>query len=129
MCTVRVDTAFDYVCTHVFCEKRACAKRLYFAVCTYTTFDCRAQYVRREIRSLTEKDRVAFFDAMEKLYRLPAAEGNQLYGDNYKVRTDNGPVFFVSEIGAFFIYFVGVSRFWFLFSSCSEETKALVGNT
>lgn len=44
------------------------------------------QYVRREIRSLTETHRVAFFDAMETLYRLPAAEGAELYGDDYKVR-------------------------------------------
>ncbi|CAN0026061.1 unnamed protein product, partial [Hapterophycus canaliculatus] len=41
------------------------------------------QYVRREIRSLTDADREAFFNAMEKLYRLPAAEGNKLYGDEY----------------------------------------------
>ncbi len=45
------------------------------------------QYVRREIRQLTDKDRVAFFDAMEKLYRLPTHEGAKLYGDAYKVCT------------------------------------------
>jgi len=44
------------------------------------------QYVRREIRQLTDKDREAFFDAMEKLYRLPTAEGEKLYGEDYKVR-------------------------------------------
>lgn len=43
------------------------------------------QYVRREIRQLTGKDREAFFDAMEKLYRLSTAEGVKLYGDEYKV--------------------------------------------
>ncbi|CAM9656056.1 unnamed protein product [Scytosiphon promiscuus] len=42
------------------------------------------KYVRREIRQLTYKDREAFFDAMEKLYRLPTSEGNKLYGDDYK---------------------------------------------
>eukprot|EP00903_Cladosiphon_okamuranus_P013777 g12823.t1 len=42
------------------------------------------KYVRREIRQLTEKDRVAFFDAMEKLYRLPTSEGNSVYGNEYK---------------------------------------------
>lgn len=44
------------------------------------------QYVRREIRQLTERDRETFFDAMETLYRLPTAEGNEIYGDEYKVR-------------------------------------------
>ena len=47
------------------------------------------QYVRREIRQLTEKDREAFFDAMEALYRLPSAEGQHLYGDEYQVWCPN----------------------------------------
>ncbi|CAM9705683.1 unnamed protein product, partial [Hapterophycus canaliculatus] len=42
------------------------------------------KYVRREIRQLSQTDREAFFDAMEQLYRLPTAEGNKLYGDEYK---------------------------------------------
>ncbi|CAM9495225.1 unnamed protein product [Ectocarpus sp. 8 AP-2014] len=42
------------------------------------------KYVRREIRSLTDKDREAFFDAMETLYRLPTVEGHELYGEEYK---------------------------------------------
>lgn len=42
--------------------------------------------MRREIRQLTDKDREAFFDAMETLYRLPTAEGNAIYGKEYKVR-------------------------------------------
>ncbi|CAN0087203.1 unnamed protein product, partial [Scytosiphon promiscuus] len=42
------------------------------------------KYVRREIRALTDEHREAFFDAMEKLYRLPISEGNKLYGDDYK---------------------------------------------
>ncbi|CAN0178363.1 unnamed protein product [Pylaiella littoralis] len=42
------------------------------------------KYVRREVRQLTEQDREAFFDALETLYRLPAAEGNARYGDDYK---------------------------------------------
>lgn len=41
--------------------------------------------MRREIRQLNDKDRVAFFDAMEKLYRLPTSEGRRIYGDDYKV--------------------------------------------
>lgn len=44
------------------------------------------QYVRREIRQLTDSDREAFFDAMETLYRLPTPEGNALYGEEYKVK-------------------------------------------
>ncbi|CAM9656756.1 unnamed protein product, partial [Laminaria digitata] len=42
------------------------------------------KYVRREIRQLTDSDREDFFDAMETLYRLPTAEGNKKYGDDYK---------------------------------------------
>ncbi|CAM9236405.1 unnamed protein product [Ectocarpus sp. 4 AP-2014] len=42
------------------------------------------KYVRREIRQLTDKDREAFFDAMETLYRLPTTEGVALYGEDYK---------------------------------------------
>lgn len=49
------------------------------------SIDC-LQYVRREIRQLTDKDRETFFDTMETLYRLPTAEGNNRYGDDYKVR-------------------------------------------
>ncbi|CAM9580371.1 unnamed protein product [Ectocarpus fasciculatus] len=42
------------------------------------------KYVRREIRQLTDKDREAFFDAMETLYRLPTPEGVARYGKDYK---------------------------------------------
>ncbi|CAN0120597.1 unnamed protein product [Pylaiella littoralis] len=42
------------------------------------------KYVRREIRQLTDRDREAFFDTMETIYRLPTAEGNARYGDEYK---------------------------------------------
>lgn len=42
------------------------------------------KYVRREIRQLTVRDREDFFDTMETLYRLPTAEGQHLYGDDYQ---------------------------------------------
>lgn len=44
------------------------------------------QYVRRELRSLAEADRLAFFDALETIYRLPTAQGMHQYGSEYKVR-------------------------------------------
>ena len=44
------------------------------------------QYVRREIRQLFDKDREAFLDAMETIYRLPTAQGQLIYGEEYKVR-------------------------------------------
>ncbi|CAB1119544.1 TYR [Ectocarpus sp. CCAP 1310/34] len=42
------------------------------------------KYVRREIRTLHNSDRVAFFDALETLYRLPTSEGVQQFGSDYK---------------------------------------------
>lgn len=45
------------------------------------------KYVRRELRSLTEADRTAFFEAMRVLYTIPQAEGRRKYGpafNNYQ---------------------------------------------
>ncbi|CAM9333791.1 unnamed protein product, partial [Ascophyllum nodosum] len=41
------------------------------------------KYVRREIRQLNDKDREAFFNAMEAIYRLPTAQGRDIYGEEY----------------------------------------------
>lgn len=56
-----------------------------------------SQYVRREIRQLTDSDREAFFDAMETIYRLPTAEGNAQYGEEYKVGVPSCPIFVPSR--------------------------------
>jgi len=42
------------------------------------------RYVRRELRSLSDADRQAYFDAVATVYTVPAAEGKKLYGDGYK---------------------------------------------
>lgn len=41
------------------------------------------KYVRREIRSLTDRDRETFFNAVSVLQRVPSAVGQQLYGKKY----------------------------------------------
>jgi len=40
-------------------------------------------YVRRELRTLTEDDRDAFFDAAQVLFSIPTNEGRELFGDRY----------------------------------------------
>ena len=42
------------------------------------------RYVRREIRSLDDDDRNAFFDAVRTLTTTPNDEGSRLYGPNYR---------------------------------------------
>jgi hypothetical protein len=42
-----------------------------------------SKFVRREIRSLTDKDRNKILDAMEIMYRLDEAEGKEKYGNKY----------------------------------------------
>ncbi|CAM9764660.1 unnamed protein product, partial [Ectocarpus sp. 4 AP-2014] len=42
------------------------------------------KYVRREIRALHDADRVAFFDTLETLYRLPTSQGVEEFGTDYK---------------------------------------------
>eukprot|EP01034_Spumella_vulgaris_P026148 gene26150-32683_t len=51
-------------------------------------FQLASKYVRREIRSLTDEDREAFFDALLKVYTVPSAEGVALYGSKFKTAED-----------------------------------------
>lgn len=44
------------------------------------------KYVRREIRGLLAQDRVAFFQAMSIMQRVPTAIGQTLYGSDYYSR-------------------------------------------
>lgn len=41
------------------------------------------KYVRREIRTLTEKDRTAFFQALKTVFTVSTEDGKALYGDKY----------------------------------------------
>ncbi|CAM9366596.1 unnamed protein product, partial [Hapterophycus canaliculatus] len=41
------------------------------------------KYVRRELRDLTEADRVAFFTAMREFYTVPLEEGRAKYGEEF----------------------------------------------
>ncbi len=42
------------------------------------------KYVRRELRALTARDRVAFFQALSIVQRVPTHVGRTLYGDKYR---------------------------------------------
>ncbi|CAM9600123.1 unnamed protein product [Ascophyllum nodosum] len=42
------------------------------------------KYVRREFRQLTDKDREAFLNALEAIYRLPTHRGRTIYGEDYR---------------------------------------------
>jgi hypothetical protein len=44
------------------------------------------KYVRREIRSLLEQDRLAFLQAVSIMQRVPTQAGKALYGRNYRSR-------------------------------------------
>ena len=44
------------------------------------------QYVRRELRALTEEDREIFFNTLEIIHRVTTDEGVTTYGHKYKVR-------------------------------------------
>jgi len=46
-------------------------------------FTVAVKYVRREIRSLTDADREAFFDALEIMYHIDDVTGKALYGNKY----------------------------------------------
>lgn len=52
---------------------------------TRTVFKTRvvSKFVRREIRSISTPDREAFFSAMEVVFSVPTADGQELYGDDY----------------------------------------------
>lgn len=42
-----------------------------------------SKFVRREIRTISKPDREAFFDAMEVVYSMPTADGQEIYGEDY----------------------------------------------
>ncbi len=44
------------------------------------------KYVRREIRSLIDQDRLAFFNAVSIMQRVPTSVGKKIYGDKYRSR-------------------------------------------
>lgn len=41
------------------------------------------KYIRREIRSMTDRDREMFFNAVSVLQRVPSAVGQEVYGEKY----------------------------------------------
>ncbi|CAN0441753.1 unnamed protein product, partial [Hapterophycus canaliculatus] len=41
------------------------------------------KYVRREIRTLTDRDREVFFNAVSVMQRVPSAIGQAVYGSKY----------------------------------------------
>jgi hypothetical protein len=51
-----------------------------------STTQVMCKYVRREIRSLLEQDRLAFFQAVSIMQRVPTQAGKALYGRNYRSR-------------------------------------------
>ena len=51
-----------------------------------SSIDVMNKYVRREIRSLVEQDRIAFLQAMSIIFRVPTQTGKALYGSNYRSR-------------------------------------------
>ena len=48
-----------------------------------TEFTVAVKYVRREIRSLADRDREVFFNAMSVMQRVPSAVGRAIYGRKY----------------------------------------------
>jgi hypothetical protein len=54
----------------------------YYSETLVATVMCK--YVRREIRTLTTADREKYFSALEKVHRLSAADGLELYGSAFK---------------------------------------------
>lgn len=46
-------------------------------------FDVEVKYVRREIRSLSDRDREMFFNTVAVLQRVPSSVGQAVYGINY----------------------------------------------
>lgn len=51
-----------------------------------TSVEVMNKYVRREIRSLVEQDRIAFFQAINIIFRVPTQAGKAIYGSNYRSR-------------------------------------------
>jgi len=50
---------------------------------TWTEVYMNCLYVRRELRTLNDDDRNAFFDTAEVLFRTPTSEGQDTYGSKY----------------------------------------------
>ncbi|KAJ8599055.1 hypothetical protein CTAYLR_007593 [Chrysophaeum taylorii] len=48
------------------------------------SFEVVCRYVRREVRDLSAVDREAYFDATEKVYKLPIGTGLRRYGEGWK---------------------------------------------
>lgn len=51
-----------------------------------SSIDVMNKYVRREIRSLVEQDRIAFLQAVSIIFRVPTQAGKAIYGPNYRSR-------------------------------------------
>ena len=47
-------------------------------------FEVNVKYVRRELRELSDADREHYFKTLEVLYRTPQAEGEALYGPDFR---------------------------------------------
>lgn len=47
-------------------------------------FTVHAKTIRRELRTLTESDRIAFFTALSTLYHVGQVEGEKVYGGDFK---------------------------------------------
>lgn len=48
------------------------------------TYDTWVKYVRRELQSLTDRDRTEFLDALRTLWDVSTVDGQKLYGPKYK---------------------------------------------
>ncbi len=58
------------------------SKTIPHSIYTYD-FQVAVKYVRREIRTLTDKDRETYFSALELLYSLSESEGQEKYGSKF----------------------------------------------
>lgn len=47
-------------------------------------FSVNVKYVRRELRSLTDRDREAFFNAIAVMQRVPTVVGRNFFGEKYR---------------------------------------------
>lgn len=75
--TVQVDAVGVFACTVTATHRSTGA--------AYTQdFTLAVKYVRREIRSLSDADREAFFDALYKIYSVDAALGKKQYGAKFQ---------------------------------------------
>jgi hypothetical protein len=76
----RVDHTFDEVGTHSVLLERLDGD----GDVTHTSVEeVVVKYVKRELRSLTEGDRSAFFNTLQTVYGLTTADGQEAYGANF----------------------------------------------